>query len=86
MAKAGKVKVGDDVRIYWDDAALADPDGPWSHEGAVLVSTCRCKTLGTVAEITPEKVVVVQTTAEDGGYMVDFAIPKGCIKKIKVLK
>ena len=88
MARAQRVKVGDDVRIEWADAAATHPevkDGPWSDEGTELVDICRCRTLGIVAAVNAETIVVVQTLAEDGGYTSDFAIPRGCITKLKVL-
>ena len=76
--------IGKEVRITWVDAKMWGSG--WTNEELdsfkLPVGTSR----GLVAKETDEMILLLQSDMDDGDRANLIGIPKGCIKKIKVLK
>ena len=68
------------VLIEWNDAAAATT--AWQHE----VTTVACQTMGFLVAKNKKEVVIAHTMAADGDFVGKFAIPRGFIKVIKIMK
>jgi hypothetical protein len=72
-------KVGDLVRIVWDDAHHIDP-GVWQAPPKGKLDG-RCVTVGRLVRKSPGWYVVAHTRERAGGELAGvFAIPRGCVR------
>jgi hypothetical protein len=69
------------VKVFWGDAWGR---AGWSRD--VKLEPCLVESIGYLVDSNKEGVMLAQGIAEDGAYVGIGMIPKGMIKKVKVLR
>ncbi len=84
--KVTTLKAAPLLQVDWDDAATPDPM-EWKEiardavDGLTMV-----RTVGYLAYQDRKMVVLMQSVTDDGGCGGEWAIPRGCITKIRRLR
>jgi hypothetical protein len=68
------------VLVQWDDAASVT--SAWQKEVGVV----GCETVGFLVKKDKKEVVIAHTLASDGDFGGKFAIPRGMVKVIKIVR
>ncbi len=72
------------VRVEWDDAASNDI---WRRKGGLHKEEClRIRSVGYVIRSTHKEMVLAQSLSESDSVSNTMAIPRGCIRKVRLLR
>lgn len=72
------------VEVIWDDAA--GHESGWLKPDALTISPALVLSVGFLLVCDKQYVVLAQDVDEDGGHNGRTQIPRGMVKKLKVLK